>query len=248
MSYPAGEVVGSLPVGGHGFGTGDCVDGAGNVYIGNDTSVVEYAHGGTTPINTFNLPGTGALGCSVDPTTGNLAVAFGSQNANIAVFPPGGGTPATYGAVISSRTCGYDNQGNLFVAGYNGQDYGLSELPANSNEFVALKIIGKVGRPGQVQFDGQYIAYEGTTKGKATITELSISGSTATAVKQITLKGIKGNSYLSWIYNGVILVPFSQRGLYAKKIGIWNYPAGGKPARVYNKLVKPRPKFPGSYA
>ncbi|MGA8099265.1 MAG: hypothetical protein WB810_11480, partial [Candidatus Cybelea sp.] len=75
LSYPRGELVGQLNVG-EGANSGVCTDARGDVYISNSTSVVEYTHGGTIPVATFNVPGNDAAGCSVDPTSGNLAVAF----------------------------------------------------------------------------------------------------------------------------------------------------------------------------
>jgi len=60
--------------------TGLCVDAQGNVFVptwqgesGTRGYVYEFAHGGSTPIATLSDPG-GAFGCSVDLTTGNLAV------------------------------------------------------------------------------------------------------------------------------------------------------------------------------
>ena len=65
VSYPDGEIVGSLDVG-FGLNSGVCSDSRGNVYIADNSTtssttnsaVVEYTHGGTTPIATFDLPGT----------------------------------------------------------------------------------------------------------------------------------------------------------------------------------------------
>ena len=132
LSYPRGKLVGQLNVGG-GDNGGICTDAHSNVYISSSTSVVEYAHGGTSPIATFNLPGTGAAGCSVDPTTGNLAVDFAGSHDNIAIFLPGSDSPNVYESnVADGFSCAYDNQGNLFAGGINGQASGLSELPAEA--------------------------------------------------------------------------------------------------------------------
>ena len=54
IAYPDGALVGSLNVG-FGLNSGVCSDGLGNVYIADnnsttDSAVVEYTHGGTTPI------------------------------------------------------------------------------------------------------------------------------------------------------------------------------------------------------
>jgi hypothetical protein len=69
----SGKAVGTLT----GFNEpyGQCVDKKGDVWITNfqGKSVVEYAHGGAKPIHALNTDGS-SDGCSVDPTTGNLAV------------------------------------------------------------------------------------------------------------------------------------------------------------------------------
>ena len=84
-----GKLVGTFDVGfGGSYGeSGDCTDANGNVFISNDDNVFEYAHGGTEPIATLDLPGSNAIGCSVDPTTGNLAVVFSGSGKNVAVVP-----------------------------------------------------------------------------------------------------------------------------------------------------------------
>jgi hypothetical protein len=73
FSYPQGALVGTLS----GFDNpyGLCTDVKGDVFVVNESAdtVVEYAHGGKTPIATLNL-GTPTLACSVDEHTGDLAV------------------------------------------------------------------------------------------------------------------------------------------------------------------------------
>jgi hypothetical protein len=232
ISYPKGKVVGSLTVG----GPGACVDGNGNVFIADNESVVEYAHGGSSPIATLNLPGDSAGECSVDPTTGNLAVLFVGKDVGIAIFPDAQGTPTTYSAGIDGLGCGYDNKGDLFVSGYNGQDPGLSELTAGGTQFSVLNISDKVGNPGSIQWDGSYMSYEGLNKGEVTASQLSVSGSAATVVGVSHFDGIPRFAYFSWIHNGKIVIPFGRAHGRAPYIGLWKYPSGGKPDHVYRKI------------
>jgi hypothetical protein len=70
FSYPGGRQVGTLSVS---AANGLCSDKVGNVYIVEDPDVVEYAHGGTYPIATFDDLLFPTNGCAVDPTTGDLA-------------------------------------------------------------------------------------------------------------------------------------------------------------------------------
>lgn len=70
LSYPGLKLVGELSDGGSAI----CADSRGNVFLPKDTEVVEFAHGGASPVTTLTFPGYLAVGCSVDPTTNNLAV------------------------------------------------------------------------------------------------------------------------------------------------------------------------------
>jgi hypothetical protein len=234
ISYSDGTLVGSLDV----QGNGDCSDANGNIFITSPgATVTEFAHGGTNPINTLKLPGDEAHGCSVDPTTNNLAVVFESKQGDIAIFPNEQGSPSVYGSKLDSQYCGYDASSNLFVDGYNSDEsIGLSELPEGSPHFTALTINSKLGEPpSQVQWDGHYITYQSAQKGRARVSRLSISGSTATVVHTTRLKRITSRSFQSWIYKGSIVVPFVTPGknAFADKVGIWKYPAGGKPTKTY---------------
>jgi hypothetical protein len=154
VSWPGGKSVGSLNVGG-GLNSGVCSDSHGNVYVADDTKVIEYAHGGTKPIGTLNLPSSGstAAGCSVDSTTGNVAVMFG----DVAIFTPGSQTPTVYPGPLDGFRCAYDPSGNLFVGGLHGQGAGLAELRKGSSKFTLLTINAKyiwgAGR-GRVDFRG----------------------------------------------------------------------------------------------
>jgi hypothetical protein len=60
---------------------GECVDASGNIYItdAGTHTVVEYAHGGSKAIETFDDSPDTPYTCAVDPTTGNLASRFGRK-------------------------------------------------------------------------------------------------------------------------------------------------------------------------
>jgi hypothetical protein len=136
-TYPQGALVGTLT--GMIQPSGVCTDSAGNVFIvayttgslGSST-IYEYAHGGTSPVAMLSDPGV-ALGCAVDPKTGNLAVANTSDFTNpyeddwgdIAIYPEARGNPKIYydDGFPAFYNCGYDNEGNLYVSAfpYNGR-------------------------------------------------------------------------------------------------------------------------------
>jgi hypothetical protein len=120
----------------------------GNVYISNNNEVVEFKHAGTTPIATFSLPAGDAIGCAIDPNSGTLAVVF--SDVGVAVFNQGS-SPTVYNSLLEDVYCGYDNAGNLFVSGFDGSRYGLSELPRGANAFTNITVAQSVGEPGQIQ-------------------------------------------------------------------------------------------------
>jgi hypothetical protein len=224
LSYPQGKLVGELT----GVdGGADCSDSNGNVFISEQTAVVEFAHGGTTPIATYDTPETPPLGCSVDPESGSLAVVNGED---IAVFPAGSRNPTNYATMLNAQYCGYDNNGNLFVDGFNGQGVGLSELPKGSSSFEKLSFDQTYGDPGQLQWDGEYLSYENQGKGRPAISQFTVSGSSTKIVGQTVLKGAS-SLRLSWIYEGSVVAPYSVSGPHATLIGIWKYPKGGVPTK-----------------
>jgi hypothetical protein len=79
--YANGQLVGTIS-GGFSASAG-CVDATGNVYIvADDGNAYEYAHGGTTPINSYG-PGGDLVGCSVD-AGGDLAISASAPAPRIA--------------------------------------------------------------------------------------------------------------------------------------------------------------------
>ena len=245
LSYPKGKLVGALDVGNAPpYSSDGCTDKNGNVFITSDTEVVEYAHGGTEPIATLNLPGNDAAGCSIDSTTNNLAVVmFKGYGGNIAVFANESGTPLQYNSGLDSLYCGYDNAGNLFTGGanFNSGEHGqpaLSELPSGGSAFTILSTNATLDSDGQVQWDGQYITNENGRAGKrqVAITRLAISGSEATVVGTTSIKQNIKRLGASWIHASAILVPYSATHAFPNRIGIWKYPAGGKAVKVIDKF------------
>jgi hypothetical protein len=237
LSYPQGKLVGQIATG----GAAVCSDGQGNVFISavEGDLVYEYAHGGTTPIATLTLPGDQAFGCAVDPMTNNLAVVFGDSG--VAVYSNESGSPTVYASKLEASYCGYDNAGNLFVSGYNVQAHAISELPQGKANFTVLSVNGKLGTPGQVQWDGTYMAYEARGSVPAiSIARLSISGYVATVVSKTSFRGTMREAAQSWIYQGNILLPYGKKAVKVNKLGLWPYPKGGKPTRII-KLVNTKP-------
>jgi len=230
ISYPDMKLVGDLPD----SGVAICSDAQGNIFLPKDGKVVEYAHGGTAPVATLNLPGGGGGGCTVDPISHNLAVVFESSSASLAIFANEQGTPTQYETHILSNYCGYDGSGNLFVNGFDNQAFALSELPIGSSGFTKLSISQSVGEPGQIQWDGNYMTWETVDK-PTIVSRLSIVGSAAKIVGTTTFN-TKHKAFQSWISGNIIILPYNIRGTRPNVVGVWKYPKGGKVVSTIRKF------------
>jgi hypothetical protein len=228
-TYPKGKPVGTISIAAP---NGICSDGKGNVFVVGVESqqIYEYAHGGSQPIATLDDSGNNPLGCAVDPSSGDLAVTGGDGLANAAIYQNAQGSPTVYTDPFAGAFtfCTYDSQSNLFMGGGD-----LFELPKGGNSFVEIPIMGgpsETSPPG-IQWDGNYIALQQTgpsRKGPARIYQISISGSSASAVNEIDLSSrLNENPHYGaqfWIGNGTIVSPESTN----RNIGLWHYPKGGK--------------------
>jgi len=119
LTYPQGKKLFKIT---SSFGQYICADQSnGNVFLPSSSRIYEYAHGGSTPIAALDAPSSSYTfgGCSVDGSTGNLAVAnmYTHPNTSVVVYPDASGSPATYTDpnAYYFTYCGYDDEGNLFV-------------------------------------------------------------------------------------------------------------------------------------
>jgi hypothetical protein len=240
---------------------GQCVDKAGDVYVADSTTseIYEYAHGGITPIATATDKYGSPLGCSVDPTTGNVAVsnfsgASGSSTiGGIDVFArglSGSQTNYTNTNLFHLYPPGYDPHGNLFVQAteYSGSP-AFAELPAGKKQFTLLSGL-KIYFPGSVQWDGYYLSvvdqdylYYDTTE----IYRVTVSGSEVSVVRSTNLTD---DCYpgRNWMAEVQPFVSGTSRKLNAvvagnlncpTRYGFWNYTSGGNPKRIIPPAIAP---------
>ncbi len=222
---------------------GECVDKAQNVWVTNgDYSILKYAHGGTNPIAILSDPIAIPEGCAVDPTTGNLAAVGAGENGigQVAVYKKGRGRPAIYhdpsfGDMFS---CGYDNNGNLFIDGMVVRgSLRFTELPKGSGTFNSITLdqsfFGEWG--GGVQWDGRYVVVGDLLK--AVVYQFDIDGSAGTEVSSTPLDG-SGTVSEFFIDGGRIIAPssFPARAGFVK---IYNYPAGGSAEKTLHNFSSP---------
>jgi hypothetical protein len=246
FSYPAGKLVGTL--------TADmlnpdglCSDKKNDVFVVNNTpnqnDVVEFKHGGTTPIATLVDPGEAAISCAVDPTTGNLAVTSGGNISGgtgaVAIYAHATGTPQIYTdpKIFEVFWCGYDGKGNLFVDGQpssDGYGFSLAELPKGKKTFTNLKLTGgKINFPGGVQWNGKYLLIgdqEAQAPGKPQTSAIyETTGAGGKIVKKIALKSSTDIAQYE-VLGSAIVGPNSLNGSFGGgDVLLYKYPAGGAP-------------------
>ena len=232
LTYPQAK-----PLATFGYGNaGLCSDEKGNVYATVFQGVKIYKHGATTPFRTLTLPYDFPEDCSVDPTTGDLAVAIACLSScytSVVVFRRARGTGKAYAAGLFGQNCGYDDKGNLFVSG-SSTGAQFVELPKGGTTFTPISFEPPIGfAGGRIQWDGHYLAIgdPGDYGLTPSINQVTISGSTATVVGNTPLNGAY-NAFGEWIDGDRVIVPFVSSYYGASRVGYWKYPEGGRPEKV----------------
>ena len=134
-SYPGGTLETTLS--GFQRPRGLCTDKRGDVYITDQEAgkIVEYSHGGTTPITTLsdaNQPDA----CFVDPQSGKLAVS--NYSGSVSIYAQAKGKPRLYSIPWPGWFVAYDNAGNLFADGFPNGIIAIAELLKGSVSFATF--------------------------------------------------------------------------------------------------------------
>jgi hypothetical protein len=238
-SYPLGKLEGTLT--GFDRPAGLCVDKAGDIWVSEQSSgrMKEYAHGGIKSIAVLKDTNELPVSCGVDPTTGDLAVANFithkyTKHGNVAIFKHAKGKPTFYtdAEPFYADFCGYDDKGNLFVDGMTHTSGGFlfAELAKGAGRLTNITLTGgAVYFPGQVQWDGKYVAvgdqFYGRRQGAAGIYRTTGAGGKivgATALLRY------GDVVEFWIANHTVVAPDSS----ARLALLYRYPAGGMPTKT----------------
>lgn len=234
-SYPQGKLVGELAEGGFYL----CADKAGNIFLSQYTDgthgILEYAHGGTTPIATIKTAGP-PWGCSVDPVTGDLAVAIpdvaGIYHGELAIYKHGRGRPRVFSdesAIKYIFFCRYNASGDLFIDGTPAYRYSpyLAELPRGSQTITNLTLTGEFYPVSDIEWDGSYLAVADGFAGA--VDRISVSGSSATIVSTVPLQHwrFRPAARQVWIYRNRLITSPGRHDAAA----IWHYPEGEEPFR-----------------
>ena len=223
---------------------GVCTDKSGNVWITNNRgqSIVEYAHGGSTPIKTLSDPGVYPLGCAVNPRTGAIAVTnvftTGSGQGNVAIYHKASGKPLilTDPDIYDVYFCGFDAQSNLYIDGLDTSgNFEFAELPRDRFKFESIALDEKVYWPGAIQWDGTYVV----------VGDQLYQDRVASAAYQTTGSGgeIVGTTVFSgaqdvvgfYIEDGSVVGPDAN----LNALGLYMYPSGGDPTVLLHNVKAP---------
>lgn len=234
-SYPQGAKVQALQQGG---ADGLCVDTRGDVFMTlyQAAEIVEYAHGGSSPIATLTDPNPRPIGCSVDPQTGDLAVTdyAGSGPSNpgsVVIYPNARGSGAIYTdpALFFYSSCTYDASGNLFIDGQTDRFKPvIAEIPRGGSTFTNISLpkqIRAIALLGGIQWDGKHLAVGDLDR--SIVYRLRVSGSRAHVIGSAKLKG--GNRIYQFAVQGARLIGPNSAG---NTIKFWKYPSGGRAVKT----------------
>jgi hypothetical protein len=249
--YANGEQVGTIDE----FIISGCVDAKGNVYLVKfaGDSVLEYAHGGTEPIQTYT-PGGELAGCSVD-SKGDVAVT-GTSPGRVTVYANGDpNRDATYSNTEceTQASMGYDNEGNVIGLGeYN--TISVCAVLAKAKQETTLTTSGMtIYHLNGTMWDGKYIAVSDALANDENLTgiyQTTLSGTTLTSHGETILNdtcyrgySAVGNPFILGSKNtpandreGTVVVgsnAFCFSSDNGGGIEFWHYPKGGNPFKMY---------------
>jgi len=230
-TFPGAKLVGGLSFSGY-YSWGLCSNKRGHVFITADPVLYEYPHGGASPIATLSDPLGGPLECSVDATTGKVAAL---TSGGVAVFKPERNhrwhLARLYTLQQNLAYVGYDGSGNLFVDGAaTTGGFFMLELPRNGNSFENVTLDKSISIPGNIQWDGKYVAIG--DQNDTVIDRFSFAGSQGTSAGSLTLKGPQEIGQF-WIQGNLVIGPaYKKSGYY---VGYWPYPDGGAASKILSQ-------------
>ncbi len=224
LTYPGFKLVGTIA--GFSESTGLCSDAQGNVWVANDSAseLVEYAHGGTTPIATLDDPNQYPISCSVDPKSGSLAVSdfpIASGESSIAVYAHETGTPTLYHdrRIAEILYLGYGPRSRLFFDGTLGNDFAMGRFKGGSFSRISVRGATITSAPGGVQYANGTLTTTAHGSGEtALIFRMSDSGRIESTTELLGADVCQG--YLIW--KTVVICPSGYNDLF-----VYRYPQGG---------------------
>ena len=224
-SWPSLALVGTLT--GFNGPSGECVDAKGNVWIANtyDSELIEYAHGGTSPVATLSDSGQYPYSCAVNKKSGTLAAgnieSTSGSAGSVTIYKRESGSGTNFpDSNVYVNFVGYDRRGNLFVNGGSGSGY-FSLQTLRKGTFAPVTLSGgAIDIAGGVQYadkslsvgdqlgeSGNPVIYQMSEKGRITgSTRLDSGGCSQYAIAA-----------------GMVVCPDAKN----RTIDVYSYPSGG---------------------
>lgn len=238
-TFPGGALVGQLAVA---FPDGMCSDSSGNIWIAEDngsyaSTLEEFPHAGSSPIRTVSETDGYAGACSVDATTGDLAVAsqYNYTVGYASIYTPDSGTPERYTLreVSYPNSAGYDSKGDLFIVGNEIYAAATEWLPKGASAFATYKL----KKPHTYPHTG--IAVNGKELTAIAhpwlIHRYTIGRHRAKYIGSMTLDGTSAKLNAFCIYGSTLVVSSISDG----NVYFFSYPAGGYPTYTISGLQSP---------
>jgi hypothetical protein len=190
-SYPGGKHIRTLT--GHKHPVTLCSDTGGNIWVidsdsHNHSVLLKYAHGGSEPMASLQLS-EHVDACSVDPSSGNLAV--GTSNSNVAIWTDAQGSPTLYSTSAffkETGTISYDGSGNLYMRSLSGRESG-AWLPKDGTTVMQFHIT-KIGYYG---WDGRYFVVGPANGYTDTLTLYELHDGNGKVAGKVSLKNCAPN-------------------------------------------------------
>lgn len=242
LELPQGKLLGVLT--GFNGPYGECTDGNGDVFVAdfNASQIWEYRRGARSPKAILSDPEYGPIGCSVDPTTGALAVTNATKiegssgPGNVAIFAHASRKPKFYfdRSISQFGYCAYDNLGNLYAGGSDSSKGDLfAELLKGQTKLTALTLNVSVSGESPMQWDGQDLAIAAGSPGSL-IYRFKIKGSAGKAIGVLKLK--RASEILDFAIQGASLyAPLYNQN----EVRVYLYPQGGKASITFLGFGEP---------
>jgi hypothetical protein len=216
-----------------------CTDSAGNIWSAQNHEIVKYAHGGTVPLRSLDIPVGYAGVCAVSPRSGTLAVvAFpttGEGWENLVLFPRAKGDPVVIRVNPESvYFIGYDGKDDLFGDGFNSSHTAeVFELPGGSKTVESISVAGgSIGFPGSVQYSNDVLNI--VDQDASVNYEMRVQGTTATIIGKTPLTGAT-DCAATYIHSERIFCADPGN----LNVAVFPYPKGGNPVKVLNGFTSP---------
>lgn len=241
LELPKGKLLGVID--GFDSPAGECSDAKGNVYVVNFevSQIWKFKHAALTPEDILNDPDYGPVGCSVDPTSGDLAVTNEIKISgtiapgNVAIYAHASGKPSLYfdASIYQFGFCAYDDSGNLYAGGSTSGANSFAELRKGASALTPLKLDENISGESAMQWDGKNLAIVAGYPGSL-VYRFKIKGGSGTADGALQLRGAKGIEDFALQGKTLYAPMFSQN-----EVGGYPYPHGGKASKIFYGLGGP---------